>query len=38
MGANERLRRYLARGRAWPETDFAEQLEELADVTFFAGC
>jgi hypothetical protein len=38
MGANERLRRYLARGRAWQETNFAKQLEELAEVTFLPGC
>jgi len=36
MEANERLRRYLARGLAWPETDFARQLGELAEVTFFS--
>jgi thiamine kinase-like enzyme len=35
MLLNDRLRRYLARGLAWPEPDFAEQLEALADVVFF---
>jgi hypothetical protein len=35
MPLNDRLRRYLARGLAWPETDFAKVLEALADVLFF---
>jgi aminoglycoside phosphotransferase (APT) family kinase protein len=33
--ANEKLRRYLARGLAWPEPDFSSHLEALATVTFF---
>lgn len=32
---NLRLRRYLARALAWPEMDFARQLELLEDVQFF---
>ena len=35
MPLNDRLRRYLARGLAWPEADFAKDLEALADVWFF---
>jgi len=35
LPANERLRRYLARALAWPEMDFAEQMEALADVELF---
>jgi hypothetical protein len=32
---NERLRRFLARAMAWPEMGFAQQLEAIAEVTFF---
>jgi len=32
---NQRLRRYLARSLAWPETEFEDQLAVLADVRFF---
>jgi thiamine kinase-like enzyme len=32
---NQRLRRYLARGSAWPQREFEDQLATLADVTFF---
>jgi hypothetical protein len=35
MPINRRLRRYLARGMAWPETDFSSQEQALANVTFF---
>ena len=35
MSPNHRLRRYLARALAWPEPRFADQLEALAEVTFF---
>jgi hypothetical protein len=35
MPLNDRLRRYLARGLAWPEANFAVQLESLDGVTFF---
>jgi aminoglycoside phosphotransferase (APT) family kinase protein len=35
MPLNDKLRRYLARGLAWPETDFTDQLESLADTVFF---
>lgn len=35
MPINERLRRYLARGLAWPELDFSGQMDMLAGVTFF---
>jgi hypothetical protein len=35
MSVNARLRRYLARGLAWPETDFTKDLEAVADVLFF---
>jgi len=35
MPPNRRLRRYLARALAWPEMRFADQLNELAEVTFF---
>jgi hypothetical protein len=35
LPANLRLRRYLARALAWPDGDFATQLDALADVTFF---
>jgi thiamine kinase-like enzyme len=35
MPLNQRLRRYLARGLAWPEIEFGKQLAGLADVTFF---
>ena len=38
MGADERLRRYLARGLAWPEADFGKALKDLSGVTFFPGC
>jgi aminoglycoside phosphotransferase (APT) family kinase protein len=38
MEANERLRRYLARGLTWPESDFGEALEDLSEVAFFPGC
>jgi hypothetical protein len=35
MPPNQRLRRYLARARAWPEQDFAAELERLEKVQFF---
>jgi hypothetical protein len=35
LAANERLRRYLARGEAWPAGDFAGRLESLAELPFF---
>lgn len=35
MAANEKLRRYLARARAWPALDFSEELALLAEVRFF---
>jgi hypothetical protein len=35
MPLNDKLRRYLARGLAWPERDFEGQLEALAKVVFF---
>jgi len=35
LPANEKLRRYLARGLAWPEVDFSSQMETLAEVAFF---
>lgn len=37
LPANERLRRYLARGLAWPDHDFSRQLDGLAALTFFPG-
>ena len=37
LPANQRLRRYLARGLAWPEMDLKERIEELADLEFFPG-
>jgi hypothetical protein len=38
LPANERLRRYLARGEAWPAGDFAARLESLAELAFFPSC
>lgn len=35
MAANEKLRRYLARARAWPAVDFGAELEGLGEVCFF---
>jgi hypothetical protein len=35
IDVNQRLRRYLARGLAWPKVDFAAELEELNEVSFF---
>lgn len=35
LPANEKLRRYLARGLAWPEMDFSNQMKTVADVEFF---
>jgi Ser/Thr protein kinase RdoA (MazF antagonist) len=35
LPANQKLRRYLARALAWPETDFAEVLEKVANLRFF---
>ena len=32
---NQRLRRYLARAQAWPNLDFARELEQLNDLEFF---
>ena len=32
---NQRLRRYLARAQAWPNLNFARELEELNDLEFF---
>jgi len=37
MTANQRLRRYLARGIAWPKADFAAELESLNKTAFFPG-
>lgn len=37
MTANQRLRRYLARGTAWPKTDFTDELESLIGIAFFPG-
>ncbi len=35
MPANVRLRRYLARGLAWPASDFSAELAALSDIPFF---
>lgn len=35
MKPNLRLRRYLARCLAWPNPDFSDTLQSLADLTFF---
>ena len=35
LPANVRLRRYLARALAWPDPDFSQQLDALADLQFF---
>ena len=35
MPLNQRLRRYQARGLAWPENQFDEQLAALADLELF---
>jgi len=35
MQPNDRLRRYLARGLAWPAMDPTRELTDLADVAFF---
>jgi hypothetical protein len=35
MAPNVRLRRYVARALAWPKMDFAEQLGDVAALTFF---
>jgi len=35
MSFHQRLRRYLARGLAWPGHDFEDQLAALVDLTFF---
>ena len=35
LPANIRLRRYLARALAWPDSDVAGQLDGLGDLTFF---
>jgi hypothetical protein len=35
LSPNLRLRRYLARALAWPEMNFAHQLETLDDLRFF---
>jgi aminoglycoside phosphotransferase (APT) family kinase protein len=35
LPANDRLRRYLARGLAWPATEFDRELDRLAGVSFF---
>jgi aminoglycoside phosphotransferase (APT) family kinase protein len=35
LPAGEKLRRYLARGLAWPEMNFARQMKTLARVAFF---
>jgi aminoglycoside phosphotransferase (APT) family kinase protein len=32
---NQRLRRYVARGLAWPATDPSDRLSDVAHVTFF---
>jgi aminoglycoside phosphotransferase (APT) family kinase protein len=35
LPAGEKLRRYLARGLAWPELKFARQMQTLSRVAFF---
>jgi hypothetical protein len=35
LPAGEKLRRYLARGLAWPEMKFARQMQTLSRVAFF---
>jgi len=35
LPAGEKLRRYLARGLAWPEIQFARQMKTLSRVAFF---
>lgn len=35
LPVNERLRHYLARALAWPEMNFASNLEKLIDLQFF---
>lgn len=35
LAPDTRLRRYLARALAWPDSDFSGQLETLEDVRFF---
>jgi len=35
LPAKERLRRYLARGLAWPAREFSAQYDSLADLEFF---
>jgi hypothetical protein len=35
LPGGEKLRRYLARGLAWPEVNFARQMKTLARVAFF---
>jgi aminoglycoside phosphotransferase (APT) family kinase protein len=35
LPAGEKLRRYLARGLAWPELKFAQQMQMLSRVAFF---
>ena len=36
MSFNQRLRRYLARGLAWPERDYSRELASLSGLVFFA--
>jgi aminoglycoside phosphotransferase (APT) family kinase protein len=37
LPANQRLRRYLARALAWPDTEFSSQLKTLSEERFFPG-
>jgi thiamine kinase-like enzyme len=37
MAPNQRLRRYLARARAWPARDFTRQLYAARSIEFFPG-
>lgn len=37
MAPNRKLRRYLARARAWPKPEFEDELAVLNDVCFFPG-
>jgi hypothetical protein len=35
LPGNQRLRRYLARGLAWPDMDYGNALDKLGDLAFF---
>jgi hypothetical protein len=35
LPGNQRLRRYLARGLAWPNMDYGNALDKLRDLAFF---